>query len=501
MRRLGKSTVVLLAAFVIVFVFGATCPLFAEMSPVLLTLNDAIRLAFERNLDLKVELYNPAMAEADIRRSLGMYDPRLTAGASYSRLTNPDSLTLLPLRVDSSSISVVGSRLLPTGATVGAIAGWGRTGNSVDYFSNTFSIFVSQPLLRNFGREATELNIAVSRSGKEESLDRFKARLSDTVAQVRTDYFKLYNLREALEVRKTSLALANRILDETRVKVKAGVLPSMEILNAEFGSAAREKEVVDAERAVRDQMDVLRLSLQLDTTGDIVVADPPTRDSFSVSEEEALALALANRPEIAAQRMTLKIEDLQQSAAKNRVLPELAVSANVGLGGYDSRYNRSFEKTLGADYPAWGVGVQFSYPIGNRQAENDHIKSRLLVEQTRTRLRRMEAGIANEVKAAIRLLRSSFQQLDVTSRGRAYAEDRLKAFEKKNAAGLATTKDVLDVENDLATARGNQIQALVEYNNAITGYWRVTGKLLDQQGIVLGERQADPLYEKAKIGQ
>src|SRR6185369_6139592 len=128
-------------------------------------------------------------------------------------------------------------------------------------------------LLKNFGQETTELNISVARYNKEGSLERYSAKLNDTVAQVRNDYFKLYSLREQLEVKRTSLALANRILDETRGRVKAGVLPAMEILNAEFSSASREKEVIDAERAVRDQMDVLRLSLQLEPGGDIVIAD------------------------------------------------------------------------------------------------------------------------------------------------------------------------------------------------------------------------------------
>jgi outer membrane protein TolC len=245
-------------------------------------------------------------------------------------------------------------------------------------------------------------------------------------------------------------------------------------------------------------MDVLRLSLQLERGGDIVIADQPTREYYTVSEEEALAQALANRPELAAQRSTLKIDDLQRKVAKNRIMPDLTLNANVGLGGFDPRFNGSLERTVNGDFPTWGVGLQFSYPIGNRVAENDYIKSRLTLEQAQTQLQSLEAGIANDVRSALRVLQSSYKQLDVTARGRAFAEERLRAFEKKNAVGLATTKDVFDVENDLVTAKGNQIQAVVDYNNAITGLWRVTGVILDRQGIKLSENQADPLYQKAK---
>ena len=486
------------AILTLALVVGSAAPLLAQEPPLNLTLKEAIRLSFERNLDLKVELFNPAIAEADIRRNLGIYDPQLTAGGSYNRNTSSDPFFFTPITADTVAANLGVTLLLPTGGTLGASGNSSWLSNSGSLYSDGVNLTVSQPLLRNFGKEATNLNIDVARHTKEGSLERFTTRLSDTVAQVRNDYFKLYNLRELLEVKKTSLALANKILDETRGRVKAGVLPAMEILNAEFSSATREKDVIDAERAVRDQMDVLRLSLQLERSRDIVTVDPPSTEYYSEPEGEALAKALASRPELAAQRVTLKIDDLLRKVARNRTLPDLSVTANLGLDGFDPRFAGAYERTVKGDYPAWGIGLQFNYPIGNRAAENDYIKSRLTLEQAQAQLLSLESGVANDVRAALRLLQTSYKQIEVTARGRAYAEERLRAFEKKNAVGLATTKDVFDVENDLVTAKGNQIQALVDYNNAITALWHVTGELLDRQGIKLSERQADPLYEKAK---
>ena len=493
-----KRTMKLTAAVTLCLVLGSAGSLLAQQPPIELTLKDAIRLSFERNLDLKVELYNPAMAEAEIRRSLGIYDPLLTLGAGYDRNINTETRNFTPTRVDEYLVQAGVSQLLPTGTIVDLTANSSKIVNSTSFYTTGVNLSVRQPLLRNFGREVTDLEIAVSRYSKEGSLERFRTRLSDNVAQVRNDYFRLYNLREALAVKRTSLALADRILEETRGRVRAGVLPAMEILNAEFSSAPREKEVIDAERAVRDQMDVLRLSLQLDSGRDIVIVDEPVRESYPVIEEEALAAALRNRPELAAQRVTVKIDELQQRVAKNRTLPDLTVDATLGLGGFDPRLGGVLERTVKAEDPSWGIGLQLSYPLGNRAARNEYIRTRLAVEQAQTQLQSLEAGITNEVKAAIRLLASSYKQLEVTSRGRAYAEDRLRAFQKRNAAGLATTKDVFDVENDLVTAKGNQIQALVDYNNAITQLWRVTGEILDRQGVKVSESQANTLFEQAR---
>jgi outer membrane protein len=496
MTRTGEVT----AALTLCLLLGFAVPLFAQQPPppINLTLNDAIRLAFQRNLDVKVELYNPAMGEADIRRSQGIYDPLVSAGVSYERTNSPNTITFTPFVIDQFIANAGITQLLPTGGTVGAQTNSSWVSNSTSYASSDLRLTISQPLLRNFGRYNTELNIAVAKANKEGSLDRFRAKLSDTVAQVRSDYFKLYNLREDLAVKRTSLALANRILEETKGRVKAGVLPAMEILSAEFGSAQREKAVIDAERAVRDQADVLRQSLQLDPSREIVIVDQPYKESYPVVEEEALAQALLSRPELAAQRMIIKANDLQRRAARNKTLPDLTVNATVGSAGIASTYVRSLGKTVAVEDPVWGIGLQFSYPIGNRTAENEYIRSKLTLEQSQTLLQSQESSVVTEVKAAIRLLASSYKQIEVTTRGRAYAEERLRAFRKKNEVGLATTKDVFDVENDLVTAEGNQIQAVVDYNNAITQLWRVTGSILERQHISVTDSAADPLYEAAK---
>ena len=108
----------------------------------------------------------------------------------------------------------------------------------------------------------------------------------------------------------------------------------------------------------------------------------------------------------------------------------------------------------------------------------------------------LEESISKDVRTAVRAVLSNFKQLDVTSRGRAYAEEVVQAYIKKQKVGLATTKDVLDVLNNLVTAEGNQIQAVADYNNAITNLWKTTGELLEREGIRVTAKEADELYGK-----
>ena len=317
--------------------------------------------------------------------------------------------------------------------------------------------------------------------------------LLQTVAQVRSEYFKLYSLREELNVRKVSMELARKILAETKARVKAGVLPAMEILNAEFGAVSREKELIDTEKAVGNQEDVLRLLLQIEGKNEIITLDTPRSAPYMVNEEESLRRSMS-RPDIKEQKRNLEISELQTRVFSDRTKPELSLVASTSLTGTDRDYADALNKVVSFEAPVWSVGLNFSYPFGNSAAENDYRRSRLKSGQTALQIRSLEQSAANEVKSAIRDVTSGYSQIDVADRQRAYAEERLKAYIRKNEVGLATTKDVMDVENDLVAAKNSRTSALVNYDNAITHLWMVTGELLEREGVRMVEGDADKLY-------
>jgi outer membrane protein len=496
-----------LCIFFIVLAAGLSGMADAQDSPVNLTLQQAIKMAVEKNLDVKAELYNSASAEADVRGSMGIYDPLLTLLSNYKESnTLPASTFLSGASVSRQKVLEYNAginQLIPFGGTLGLAFDntWNRNNSDParffnKYYQSDLTLSFTQPLLKNFGREATELNIEVAKYGKVGALEQFKTKLTDIVSRVRTQYSLLYSLRENLEVRKTSLALAERILNDTQAQVRAGVLPAMEVLNARFGVATMQKNLIDAERALKDQFDVLRILLQLPIGQEIVPVDIPYREKYEVDESATIKKALEERPELRQLRVTLKTSELQSRVARNQTLPDLSLSLSTAFTGLAPEYRRDLERVGSGKYPVWGGGLQFTYPIGNRAAENTYIKSKLKVEQTQTQVGSLEDTVVNDVRNAIRALQSSYKQLDVTSRGSAYAEQRLQAYIKKQKVGLATNKDVLDVENDLVTAKGNQIQALADYNNAITALWKASGELLSREGIKVTEKDADALYEK-----
>ena len=463
-------------------------------------------MAVEKNLDVRAELYNPAQFEADINRNRSIYDPLLALQTEYTDSTNsPVGSAASGNDISSQSFLLNSSisQLLWTGANASINFNNSYTGsnsllNTPNYWQTGLGATISQPLLKNAGRDATEIAINVSRLSKFSSLERFNARLLTTVAQVRTEYFKLHSLLEDLNVKRVSLDLARKILSETQARVKAGVLPAMEILNAEFGSVTREKELIDAELAVKNQVDVLKLLLQVDLkNADLSIVDLPPRERLNTVEEDAIQKAM-ERPDIREQKRNLEISELQTRVFSSKTRPDLSLTASAWLTGKDNTYQGNLDKVVTFDYPVWSIGLNFTYPLGNKAAENDYRKSRLKTEQTALQIRSLEENAANEVKAAIRGIATGFKQIEVSDRGRSFAEERLRAFLRKNEVGLATTKDVLDVENDLAVSKSNQIKAVVGYANALTRYWQATGELLEREGIRVVEGDADKLYSSTR---
>ena len=472
-----------------------------------LTLREATKMAVEKNLDVQAELYNTASAEADIHKFTGIYNPLLNLQANY-QYANTEPINKFTTggqsisRSENVNYNAGVSQLIPSGGTLEGQFNniWNMNNAGVgiinDYFQSNITLKFTQPLLQSFGREVTEINISVARLSKEGSLEQFKTKLMGIISQVRTQYYQLYSARENLNVKMTSLELAETILNNTKAQVKAGVLPAMEILNAEFGVATQQKNLIDAERALKDQVDQLRLLLQLPGADDIVPTDTPYQDKYEVDEAGATRRALAERPELKQLRVAVKTNELQARVARNQTLPNLAFSGSAAFYGLDNRYHRDLEGVGSGQFPILFAGLQLTYPIGNDAAENAYIKSKLLVDQSKTQMRSLEESISKDVRTGARAIYSGYKQLEVTSRGRAYAEEVVQAYIKKQKVGLATTKDVLDVLNNQVTAEGNQIQAVADYNNAITAFMATTGELLEHEGIRVTTKEADELYGK-----
>ncbi len=463
-----------------------------------LTRGYAIEMAVRRNIDLRIESFNSSMSGTDYERSWGIYNPVLGVSGSGG-VTSTTGDPFFNTKSETSTISL--TQLLPTGGNIAASTQSGYTNsaisNSGTVFSNwqsTVGLTLTQPLLRNAGKEVAELNITVAANTLQDSLERFRFVTTDTVLSVITTYNHLYTLRQTQESRSKALNSAQNLLEEIKKK-PAGALQAMELANAEYAVVQRRKDLVDAGRNVRDQEINLLYLIGIESKPFIVSIDPPSREEPNITEEQAVKEALANRLDLKQLHLAFKTSQLQERVARHQTLPDLSITAGGGLTGQGGNFGESYRQI--GDHPGdyWTVGLQFTYPLGNTAAKNDYIRNKTRTEQVQNQIKALEWRIGNDVGADMRALISARIQMQMADKALQLSELRLTEYRKNNLAGTATIQDVINAENDLTFARNSQTDAVESFANGVARLWRDTGVLLDRQGIHIDKPQPKKLIQ------
>ncbi len=485
----GRSLIVIVAVLA-----GAIPSLAAGIT---LTLDDAVRGAIGNNLSLKVESFNPAISGTGIRGARAIYNPNFTALLDHRGANSQSSPTSFFVdRTRSFDANLSAGFLLPSGATASASMTnlWEQNtlGTSLSRYAEpnlTFSL--SQPILKGFGRDVTERGITVAVFANESALSDWWATALSISASTRNEYFALIKARENLQTRKASIALSKEIHGGNEARVRAGVLAAIELLDSELGVAQREKDLLDAEKNALDEEDKLRVLLHLPPGSGILPVETFPGERVEATEEGALRTATALRPDLRKARILLSTNEFNARVGRNLLLPSLSLKGSAGLSGLGTDYGNAIDDLRTGRYPAWSIGVELSYPLGNDAAEADLAKNRLLAAQSRATLQNLEEAAFLDIRSSLRALDTGWRQIEVTRKGVTLAEARLSSYVKRAKVGMATTKDTLQAESDLTAARESLAGAQADYQVAVTSLWKSTGELLERHGIRIVDKEIE----------
>lgn len=470
-----------------------------------LTVDEAVQRALENNADLAVEKFTPESAVLTITDAEAAYEPTLTSTLQRTSRTNKAANTQAgagTVENDNWIWNFGASKLFTTGGTLSATFNNNRniTNNFFSTFNPTansaFTVNFTQPLLKNRSIDSSRLNLKLTKRNREISDLQFRAIVVSTLANVRKLYYDLIYAGENLGAQRKSLALAQKFLNENQIKVNVGTLAPLDVVAAESEVATREEGVVIAENALAEAQDALKRVIFPKNdpdawSTDIVAKDRPTADPVAVDTPAAIANALQKRIDFAvAQKNFENIQD-QLKLAKQGTKPTLDLVANYGIlgtGGTQLRdldtgllldspipggYSDAVSEMFGFGYPTWVVGVNFSFPIGNKLAKNSAARAQIAYDQYSAVLRRAELQIASEVRTAARAVETNFKRVATTRSARTLQLRRLDAEEKKFAAGMSTNFLVTQAQRDLALAEVAELRAISDYNKSIVDFERV----------------------------
>lgn len=480
-----------------------------------ITVRECVEAALRNNADIAVSRGEKEIGELGIPIEEAAFLPKLTGELSVSRnlIASSSAITgTLAVSQDLYNANAAVSRLLRTGTMLSLSFQNQRQDTdsfiairSPEYTTN-LSLTAQQPLLKNRGRRATEAPLLIARAGAAEKTETWKAKVMDIVAAARIAFFGLDASGREVEVRRSAVALAERLLEQINARIDAGAAAPMDRLPAEAAAAARKEELLRAEAAAQNAQDDLKRILGTRADSDWeerLVAVPVEGDVSPPGADESFAEALTRRPEVFAQTARRTQADLQEVVARSRALPSLDLSLTGGLSGlagtpksspflppgatvgFEGSYPDSLREMVSGRYYNWFVGVKTEIPWRLEREKAEWARARTNVDIQRLTADGLATSVRTEVHKGRRDVDSALARIDAAGISVAAAKKKLEAEENKLSVGRSTIPQVLQFQQDLAEALLSEVRARADARAAQTRLWRAVGSILDKEGIVV----------------
>ncbi len=464
-----------------------------------LTLEEAIQLALQNNLDVQIERFGPQIAQFNISGVYGAYDPTFGVRAiksyrsSEGRFDPVSGLQATANETDREFYDVGLAGALPTGLTYDFGGIMDRSsGNTVQggvQYAPTASVDLAQPLLRNFWIDATRQAIWVNRKTLEISELAVQTRIMEVVNRVEQAYYDLIFAIENVRVQEKALELADRLLSENKRRVEVGALAPLDEKQAEAQAAASRAELLSARRELQAQENLLKGLMTVSYSDWQKVDIQPLEKLIAIPQKfnllESWQKGMALRPDLLQARVDIERRDIILRYEHNQLFPQLDLVGSYGRNGLDRHFGGSLEDIRNETSPAYSYGVVFSIPLSNRGPRSRYRATKAEKEQTLLVLKRLEQGILMEIENAVDLARTNFERVDATKQARLYAEAALEAEQKKLENGKSTSFVVLQLQRDLTTARSEEIRALADYNKALAQLAFFEGTVFERNNLTI----------------
>jgi outer membrane protein len=515
-----------------------------------LSLKQAIYIGLINNPNIKVAELDPLASEEAVEVANGAFDPALTAEGDIEK-------SVVPV---SSPFQVTGSRAFTNKLydwdfglnKVSALTN-GTFGITFDneraYSNSTFAsvnpsyvpqlaLSVSQPLLRNFGWNFATINVRIAESSQKESQWNMEQTVQDFVLRIGTDYWNVVDSEENLQVAEYALRLNSDLVRQNRISLQVGTLAPIDLQEAQSAEATSAANVYTAQAALRAARATLRQDVMMNPSSTFVPQEieptdkPNPAREISPNEEVALETAIQFRPSLEGMREAIRGALLQVKFSENQTLPQLNLGAQFGLTStagkahcirnftaltsgnctavagvpgsgtklnqFSGIYGDALNRLFGTSFYNYAAVLNFEYPLDNAAARSVLAQTRVQYESLRMQYRASISTAVVAVQTALANLEADQKRVQATREATYYAAQSLHDEEIRFRVGMATTHDLLQFQEQLISAQGNQIQAEVDLEDARLSLDHEQGTLLRafQIDFQLQNPHRSPWYSK-----
>jgi outer membrane protein TolC len=136
-------------------------------------------------------------------------------------------------------------------------------------------------------------------------------------------------------------------------------------------------------------------------------------------------------------------------------------------------------------FQSYSFGVQLQVPLSNALARGQWEQSRIALEQAELNHRELLSRVTLEARQTVSDVLTTRQRIATSRVARELAEENLRNQQKRHDVGMATTKDLLDFQTRLTTARAAEVTAKTDHAVAVARWRRARGQLLEHYQVVV----------------
>lgn len=478
-----------------------------------LRLDECIFTALRQNRQLQIERLTPAITESYLSGSFGYYDPIFTTEAYAQDARNNGGFDPADFSRDaaydaqSQTIRSGVTGFLPWGMNYNLFGGYdysegARNGFNFESYSLQSGITLRQPLLRDFWIDQGRLTIQVNKKALKITELGVHYVAMDVINRVQLAYYELayaiqfaQEQREFLRSREELLATVKRRIELGNLTVLDEHLAAAKVATVAASLATADNAVRLAENELRTMLGAAwtnAADVRLETA-DTLLAVP---QKFSL--QDSWQQGITTRPDLAQLREDVAKARIDLKYRRNQLFPGLDVVATHVRRGSDTQQllppaqpSASFpaarSQIENGDMPTDIVGVIFTLPLGLATERANFRASKQLKEQAELRVKQYEELVMRQISDALHTARTQLERVELTRRARELSEAALDAENQKLVGGKSTVFLVLEMQSDLATARGAELRAKTDYNQArsqmrfaeasLLEHWRVAIEL------------------------
>lgn len=474
--------------------------------------------------------YDPAIAasgQGGVEAALSNFDAQYTNSLFWSGTDQPNNRAPVPPftqftpGANEGTAATYQSELQKKTAhgstfSIRHIVNYDRNNRPGRQFSSEFNGWIEaewrQPILRGAGLKYNRIvgnsqlpgqynGVLIARITEDVALADFETQVIELVDDVEEAYWNLWTAYRLLEANAKGRESALRTFQYQSVRLEVGAGRQDEEAQAQsqfYQFEASVQSQLGGDQGLYAQEQRLRYLLGMPASdGKLILPTTSPNDSKVVFDwNSALSQTLERRVSIRRQRFQIKRRELELYAARLNKRPTLDFVGSyryLGLGDQlvgntdDGPLDGLYSSITDGDYQEWRAGVEFSLPVGLRQASVALTQAKLQLKRDRAILAETELAASHELSDAARRVDLTYQLVE-TNYNRYRSDVRqLEVLERRYRDGSDNINFLLQAQSTLVQSESQFYQSLANYNLAIRDLHKQKGSLLAYNQVQLAE--------------